>query len=271
MNAPQKVELIEVGENLTGAQQIDAHRSHAMTTAAQPATPTMMLAMAVERGASLEYIEKLMALQERWEANEARKAFTVAMTDFKAEPLEIFKRKAVGYATKEGDFVGYKHAELSDVADVVVPAMARHGLSHRWDVKQESARVIVTCTVTHRLGHSESVTMDAGPDDSGKKNKIQQIASAVTYLQRYTLLAAAGLATKSEVDDDGCNAEDHNAEPLEVWSGRAALARSLDELSLVSKDGAKHFKGAGNVDAYKLFAQAVMDRGAALRAAGATQ
>jgi hypothetical protein len=208
MNAPQRVELIEAAENLTGAQLPDLSRTHAMTTAAvQPATPTMMLAMAVERGASLEYIEKLMALQERWEANEARKAFTVAMTDFKAEPLEIFKRKAVGYATKEGDFVGYKHAELSDVADVVVPAMARHGLSHRWDVKQESARVIVTCTVTHRMGHSESVTMDAAPDDSGKKNKIQQIASSVTYLQRYTLLAIVGLATKNE-DDDGAGGGD---------------------------------------------------------------
>ena len=199
MNAPQRVELIEAGENLTGAQLPDVSRTHAMTTGAiQPATPTMMLAMAVERGASLEYIEKLMALQERWEANEARKAFTEAMTAFKAEPLEIFKRKEVSF-----NDVRYKHAELSDVADVVVPAMARHGLSHRWDVKQENARVIVTCTVTHRLGHAESVTMDAGPDDSGKKNKIQQIASAVTYLQRYTLLAAAGLATKSEVDDDG--------------------------------------------------------------------
>lgn len=215
MNAPQRLELIEPAENLTGAQLPDLSRTHAMTTAAvQPATPTMMLAMAVERGASLEYIEKLMALQERWEANEARKAFTVAMTEFKAEPLEIFKRKSVGYATKEGDFVGYKHAELSDVADVVVPAMARHGLSHRWDVKQADGRIHVTCTVTHRLGHSESVTMDAPPDSSGKKNSIQQVASAVTYLQRYTLLAASGMATKSEADDDGQGGGDADEEAM---------------------------------------------------------
>ena len=173
--------------------------------AAMP-TPAHLLQMAVEQGADLDRLERLMALQERWEAGEARKAFVQAMTEFKAEPLEIFKRKSVGYTTKEGDHVGYKHAELSDVADVIVPAMARHGLSHRWDVRQENARVTVTCTVTHRAGHSESVTMDAAPDNSGKKNSIQQVASAVTYLQRYTLLAIAGLATKS-VDDDGRGTE----------------------------------------------------------------
>lgn len=218
MNAPQRVELIEAAENLTGAQLPDLSRTHAMTTAAvQPATPTMMLAMAVERGASLDYIEKLMALQERWEANEARKAFTQAMTAFKAEPLEIFKRKQVSFTTRDGDTTSYKHAELSDVTGVIVPAMARHGLSHRWDVKQETGRVIVTCTVTHRQGHAESVTMDAPPDASGKKNSIQQVASSVTYLQRYTLLAAAGMATTSEDDDDGAGGG--NVDEAELLQG----------------------------------------------------
>lgn len=170
--------------------------------------PAQLLSMAVQQGADLDRLERLMALQERWEAGEARKAFVTAMTAFKTEPLEIFKRKEVGYSTKDGEFVGYKHAELSDVADVVVPAMARHGLSHRWDVRQEAGRIHVRCIVTHRLGHSEAVELDAAPDDSGKKNKIQQVASAVTYLQRYTLLLATGLATKSQEDDDGRGAGD---------------------------------------------------------------
>lgn len=166
-------------------------------------TPAELLSIAVQQGADLDRLERLMALQERWEAGEARKAFVTAMTEFKREPLEIFKRKGVGYTTKDGEFVGYKYAELSDVADVVVPAMARHGLSHRWDVRQESGRIHVRCIVTHALGHSETVELDAAPDDSGKKNKIQQVASAVTYLQRYTLLLATGLATKQQEDDDG--------------------------------------------------------------------
>ena len=179
------------------------------------ATPADLLRMAVQSGADLDRLERLMALQERWEANEARKAFVVAMTEFKAEPLEIFKKKQVSFITRDGDTTSYKHAELSDVADVVVPSMARHGLSHRWDVKQDGARIVVTCTVTHRAGHSESVTMDAAPDASGKKNAIQQMASSVTYLQRYSLLAIVGLATKSE-DDDGRGGPDVEPEPTAI-------------------------------------------------------
>ena len=166
-------------------------------------SPFGMMLTALGRGASLELVESAMKLQERWEANEARKAFVKAMSDFKAEPLEIFKRKKVGYDTKDGGFVGYKHAELSHITDVVVPAMARHGLSHRWDLQQTGGRIVVICTITHRLGHSESVSLDGTPDNSGKKNSIQQVASTITYLQRYTLLAATGLATKDDADDDG--------------------------------------------------------------------
>lgn len=165
-------------------------------------TPADLLRVAMERGANMDLMERLMALQERHEANEARKAFVDNMAAFKCEPLDIFKRKEVGYKTQDGGFVGYKHAELSDVVAVVVPALARNGFSHRWDVKQEQGRVFVTCIVTHRAGHSESLTMDAAPDDSGKKNKLQQVASTVTYLQRYTLLGITGTAAKG-MDDDG--------------------------------------------------------------------
>ncbi len=200
------------------------------TTAMTVTNPAELLALAVSRGANIDQLERLMALQERWEANEARKAFVQAMADFKSEPLEIFKRKQVGYKTKEGDFVGYSHAELSDVADVVVPAMARHGLTHRWAVQQADGRVIVTCEVTHRAGHRESVTMDAAPDNSGKKNAIQQVASAITYMQRYTLLAACGLATKADnPDDDGAGAGSAESGPL---------AGLLDDLKETTTDAA---------------------------------
>lgn len=174
-------------------------------------TPTDLLAMAVQRGTDIAQLERLMALQERWEANEARREFVAAMAAFKAEPMTIFKRKKVGFMGKDG-FVGYSHAELSDITDVVGPMMAKHGLTTRWEIRQEGGRILVTCVVTHRRGHSESVTMDAPPDDSGKKNSIQQIASATTYLQRYTLLAVTGMSTKG-MDNDGRDADDQPANP----------------------------------------------------------
>lgn len=188
-------------------------------------TPADLLRLAVERGADMAQIEKFMDLQQRWEEQQARKSYVEDMAGFKAEPLTIIKRKAVGYNTKEGDFVGYKHAELSDITDVVLPALARHGFSHSWDVRQESGLITVECIVTHKLGHSERVTMFGSPDSSGKKNPIQQTASTITYLQRYTLLAALGLATKGS-DDDGIGGDD---EPAGMTAEHQATIQALCE------------------------------------------
>lgn len=221
-------------------------------------TPDDLLRMAVAQGASLDYLERLMVMKERFDALAARRAFVEAMANFKTEPLDIFKKKSVGYTTKEGDFVGYKHAELSDIADVVVPALARHGLSHRWQVKQEAGRITVICEVTHRAGHMESVLMDAAPDSSGKKNQIQQVASAITYLQRYTLLAVCGLATKSEHDDDGRGAgvvEDAGQSPLQDWIGKAQDTTDEAALNAVVRGGVAAF--ARDKKSYNEFGAAV--------------
>ena len=65
----------------------------------------------------------------------------------------------------------------------------------------------MTCVLSHRDGYSEETTLTAGADDSGKKNSIQAIGSTTTYLQRYTLKLALGLATQDR-DDDGASSED---------------------------------------------------------------
>jgi len=164
----------------------------------QAVTPMQMLSMAVERGADMAMLEKLMSLQERWEANEARKAYVSAINAFKANPPSLEKNKHVKFGTTE-----YDHATLDQVCDVIGKALSQHGLSHRWEVEQgEHERITVACVLTHERGHSERVSMSATPDKSGSKNNIQAIGSAATYLQRYTLLAATGLAAK-EQDDDG--------------------------------------------------------------------
>jgi hypothetical protein len=232
---------------------------------AQVSTPSDLLRMAVEQGADLDRLERLMALQERWEAGEARKAYVLAMTRFKAEPMEIRKNKEVGYKTKDGDFVGYKHAELSDITEVVGPAMARHGLSYRWDVRQEGAAVFVDCIVTHAHGHSEKVTMHAPPDASGKKNAIQQVASAVTYLQRYTLLSATGMSTKG-MDDDGRGIDGKGEDEvpdtfrLQDWIAKAQEAATLDELADTKARGFAVIEKRKDAAAYKVFRDAVATR-----------
>lgn len=220
MQTATMTDVVDV--ELTGTETAEALPADAVVPAVVPQrtaimsmTPADLLRIAVENNADLDRLEKLMQLQERWEANEARKAFVTAMAAFKREPVEIYKRKQVGYKTREGDFVGYKHAELSDVTAAIAPAMAKHGLSFDWDIHQTSGLITVDCVVTHVMGHSRMVTMSGAPDNSGKKNAIQQAASTITYLQRYTLLAATGMSTKDDDDDDAGGADGQPVEGVQ--------------------------------------------------------
>jgi hypothetical protein len=156
-----------------------------------------MLQIAVQQGADLDKLQKLMDLQERWEASEARKAFVSAMSAFKANPPELFKNKHVKFGNTE-----YDHATLDNVSIAIGEGLSKHGLSHRWETSQVDGKIKVTCVITHNLGHSEEVSLESTADTSGAKNSIQAIGSTVTYLQRYTLLAATGMAVQDQ-DDDG--------------------------------------------------------------------
>jgi hypothetical protein len=162
------------------------------------ATPMQMLAIMTQRGVSMADLKDLVALAKDWEANQARKAFVEAMTLFKAEPHEILKTKFVDI---EGG-AKFFHATLANVVDGVVASLAKFGLSHKWITDQSNPQQIkVTCVITHRDGHSESTEMVGGPDTTGRKNPIQQVASAQTLMQRYTLLSLCGLASK-DMDDE---------------------------------------------------------------------
>jgi hypothetical protein len=162
--------------------------------------PSTLIELAIEKGSDLDKLEKLLTLKERYEANEARKAYHKAMADFKANSPKIDKDRKVSYKTQTGT-TEYHHASLANVTEKISTELSKHGLSASWTTKQNGS-VIVTCRITHVQGHSEETSLSAPADSSGSKNNIQAIGSTITYLERYTLLALTGLATKDQ-DDDG--------------------------------------------------------------------
>lgn len=167
-------------------------------------TPPDMLRMMVEKGTTdnVEVLERMMAMQERWEENEAKKAYVMAKSAFMAECPVIEKDKHVQYETRSGQVTDYKHASLSGAIEQIKPLLAKHGLSHSWVTKQSEGAVQVTCCVTHIMGHQECTSLSGGADNSGGKNSIQAIGSTVSYLQRYTLFSILGLSSDT-LDDDG--------------------------------------------------------------------
>lgn len=172
-------------------------------------TPMEMLDRAVSQNASVETLTQLMNLQERWEANQARKAFDEAMAAAKANMPAIVKTKKVDFTSAKGR-TNYQYEDLATIMSQIGPVLSANGLSVRFRTESEPNQPItVTCIISHRMGHSEENTLMAPKDDSGNKNSIQAIGSTVTYLQRYTLKAALGLAAAA--DDDGAKANDTGA------------------------------------------------------------
>lgn len=164
-----------------------------------------IMILAIEKG-DLDKVEKMMELQERFEKNEARKAYVVAMAAFKANPPKIEKDGHVNFTNSKNQVTDYRHATLANVTEKINKALSENGLSAAWETVQDEKGIAVTCKITHIMGHSESTTLKAAGDESGGKNRIQGIGSTVTYLQRYTILSLTGLAT-AEMDDDGAGSE----------------------------------------------------------------
>ena len=226
-------------------------------------SPMGMMMAAVKQGIPLDQIKEMMAIQREWESDEARKAFNEAFAAFKAEAVEVIKRKQVDFATQKGR-TQYKHAELSDVVEAVGPALSRHGFSWSWTPEQKNGRIFITCTLLHRLGHEKSVTLDAPADDSGGKNTIQAIVSTTTYLERHTLKAVCGISEKGD-DNDGAGAEDAAFELRDEWISKMAQADSMDAAVSTWQDGCKAIEATNNLAAFAAFKKAYADKRAMLK------
>jgi hypothetical protein len=190
MNVKAKEIEGEVIERPKAGQAVAVSQGNAIT-------PMDMLDRALSSGATPETIEKFMAMAERYEQGQSRKAFEAALAETRSE-LRPITRNAKGHNDK-------KYVSLDAMAAAVDPILAAHGLSYRYRTQQTPTVITVTC-ILFGHGHSEESTLSGPADASGNKNAIQAIGSTLTYLQRYSLAQALGLAAAS--DDDGHSAAD---------------------------------------------------------------
>lgn len=161
-------------------------------------TPMEMLNSAITRGDSLDKLERLMDLNDRWEKAQAKKAFIEAKAAFKASAPVVTKDKT-------NNQYNSRYASIGSVVNAVNEALSKHGLDADWQFDQSNG-IRVTCILTHVAGHSESVSLVGTPDTSGAKNPLQQIKSTLTYLKLATFEAVTGIATKEGNRDDDGNA-----------------------------------------------------------------
>lgn len=151
-----------------------------------------LVAAAVQNGANMEQIDKLIDLVKFNDSREALKAFNSAFTKAQAKFPSVHKSKKAHNSM---------YAPYPEIVKAITPVLIAHGLSFRHEIKETAAGKTVTCILAHKAGHSESASLTAPPDTSGSKNPIQAIGSSVSYLKRYTLEAVTGVVTSDEDDD----------------------------------------------------------------------
>lgn len=220
--------------------------------APEQVTPASMISLALQNGIDLERLDKLMELHERWEANQARKAFESAMAAAKAEIRPVVKNREVDFTSSRGR-TNYEYEDFAAVADAVDSILGKHGLNYRHRPKQDGKNLTIICKMAHRDGHFEEIELTAQNDESGNKNGIQGLGSTATYLQRYTVKLALGLAAAK--DDDGRKAGSGAPEKT-VAPSPAGYESWVADMNAKTSDGYEAFKAswqAANKD-FRLYA-----------------
>lgn len=235
-------------ETPEGKRHQVAVRSHdPKNVAVTDGSPRALIEQAIAAGA-FEIVDKMMDYEERWDKRQARKAFDEAIAQAKAEIPVISKNRRVKFDSKKpgSSSTDYKHEDMAEIARTVDPVLGKYGLSYRYRTTSNlNEPITVTCILSHRLGHSEENTLSGGRDDSGNKNSLQQVGSTITYLQRYTLKAALGLAAGN--DDDGRASSpapseiDAASEPVITPTQAATLLQEIDACGVGAQKFCQHY------------------------------
>lgn len=100
----------------------------------------------------------------------------------------------------ENPFFKSKYADLAEVLSVVRPAFSKHGLSVvQMPYSSDDGAIGVTTMISHKSGQWMQGALELPLQVA--KNVNQDAGSAITYIRRYALAAAAGVA-QEDLDDN---------------------------------------------------------------------
>lgn len=219
--ATLELEVPEVTQSLPAVRQ-------ATDVATAPRSRDDMLMTAMDRGYSPEQIAQFMDLRDRHEAHEAEKAFRDDFAAFRGENIIVPKTKDVD----RGRGGSFKQAEYHIAANLLSPALSRHGFSFRHDqkfglrrcmtdgVENDIGWVWVTCYLEHRTGHAEKLELEGPPGDLTVNSPTQNMQVTASYLKRQSLLAITGTATGGEDDENKMRSKSADKADAEAFAIR---------------------------------------------------
>jgi hypothetical protein len=136
----------------------------------------------------------------------------------------------------------YFYATLGSVMSAVQPALNGQDIFISWrSNRPEPGLLEIECVLSHIDGWSMSVSQ-AGPIPQGR-NGLQDLGSAQTYLQRYTLALATGVATVEDTDAAPTKATpafDASDLTARIWA-----AKSVEEIDALKPEIGRLPQGDG--------------------------
>jgi len=175
-------------------------------------TPMETIRQAISAGSDLTKLEKLMELQERYETNQARKAFAVAFSLVQSKISSIIK-------TQLNPQTHSKYASLDNILEIAKPVYTAEGFSMIFyeGATTVAENVRICADVLHKSGHKETYHIDIPCDGLGIKGsafmtKTHAKASSTSYGRRYLTCMVWNIATSDE--DGNAPAEKVNAEDV---------------------------------------------------------
>ena len=126
-------------------------------------------------------------------------AFRLAYLAFREEAkgLELAKDSRAA-AFKSGG--GYSYLNIASCVTPISTLLAKQKLVHYWTSCTNAEQVVCTCHIVHLAGYGIECQVSSPRDTTGGKSAAQSVGSALTYLQRYSLLMVCGLAAGQDND-----------------------------------------------------------------------
>lgn len=171
-----------------------------------------LIRAASDPNVDVDKLERLGAIVERINAQEAKAEFARALAKMQPTLPVIDRRGCIEVPAKDGKS-GHStpFARWEDINDAIRPMLSKHGFALSFRLGQAAdGKITVTGVLSHRDGHQEETTITLAHDSTGSKNAAQAVGSSTSYGKRYTAMALLNITSRApgERDDDG-----HNADP----------------------------------------------------------
>lgn len=200
-----------------------------LALASQDSVLTVIANAAKNPEVSVEKMERLFELQVQIMGKQAEADFSSALAEMQGE-LPVIKERG---EIRINDRNKQKYALWEDINQQILPILKKHGFALSFRASFAEGSIIVTGVLSHRSGHSVTTDVKLPADDSGSKNKVQQVGSSLSYGKRYAAGMLLNITSCGEDDDGNAGVND---ELLNEWLDAIKETKHKGELLKIGCD-----------------------------------